>query len=99
MTAAFNKGSNSNAPKYYTTGTGVRVYGGSKVTLSAGGKTISKVVFTYGSGDSGDASKPVNPSTGTYSSGTWNGEAEEVVFTVDGTSGHRRISKMVVTIQ
>lgn len=99
VTVAFNKGSNSNSPKYYTTGTGVRVYGGSTITVSVDGKTIQKIQFTFGSGDSGDASKPINADSGRYSSGAWTGEASSVVLTVDGTSGHRRISKMVVTVQ
>ena len=29
---AFNKGTNSNAPKYYTTGSAIRVYGGNYFT-------------------------------------------------------------------
>ena len=91
ITASFNKGTNNNAPKYYTTGTGVRVYGGGYFTLS--GATITKVVFTFGSGEGSNA---ITSDVGTYENGTWTGSAESITFTVGGTSGHRRIAGITV---
>ena len=95
ITAAFNKGSNSNAPKYYTSGTAVRVYGGGYFTVSgATGCTITKVVITFGSDDGSNA---ITTNAGTYSNGTWTGSASSVKFTVGGTSGNRRIQSLSVT--
>ena len=95
ITAAFNKGSNSNDPKYYTSGTAVRVYGGGYFTVSgATGCTITKVVITFGSED---GSNNITTNAGTYSNGTWTGSASSVKFTVGGTSGNRRIKSLSVT--
>ena len=95
ITAAFNKGSNSNDPKYYTSGTAVRVYSGGYFTVSgATGCTITKVVITFGSDD---GSNNITTSPGTYSNGTWTGSASSVKFTVGGTSGNRRIKSLSVT--
>ena len=95
ITAAFSKGSNSNAPKYYTSGTAVRVYGGGYFTVSGAiGCTITKVVITFGSDDGSNA---ITTNAGTYSNGTWTGSASSVKFTVGGTSGNRRIQSLAVT--
>ena len=95
ITAVFDKGTNSNAPKYYTSGTAVRVYGGSSFTINAKeGITISTIVITFGSSDGSNA---ITSDVGTYSNGTWTGSASSVKFTVGGTSGHRRISGFTVT--
>ena len=42
---AFDGGGNSNAPKYYDTGTNIRMYPKNSVTITAS-KNIQKVVFT-----------------------------------------------------
>ena len=34
----FDKGSNSNTPKYYTSGNAIRVYGGGKMTIAGADK-------------------------------------------------------------
>lgn len=91
----FNKGSNSNAPKYYTTGTAVRVYGGSYFIVSSD-KTIVKVALTFGSDD---GSNTITTDVPTYSNSTWKGNANSVKFSIVGTSGHRRIQKITVTYQ
>lgn len=88
-TLTFDKGTNSNTPKWYSTGTAVRLYAGSTLTVEAAG--ISKVEFTF-SGDSN-----LSADGGTYSNGTWTGSADSIVFTQGGTSGHVRIQKVVVT--
>ena len=41
----FDKGTNSNAPKYYTSGSAIRAYGGNTVTISSNNtdaKSLSK---------------------------------------------------------
>lgn len=95
ISVEFNKGTNSNAPKYYTSGTAVRVYGGSYFIVSSV-KTIVKVVVTFGSSDGSNA---ISTDCGTYGAGTWTGSSNAVKFSIAGTSGNRRIQKVAVTYQ
>ena len=94
VTVAFDKGTNSNTPKYYTSGNAVRLYGGGTLTVSAD-EAITDITFTFGSGD---GNNEITSDVGTFESPTWTGEANEVVFTVGGSTGHRRFSKVVVTL-
>lgn len=94
VTVAFDKGTNSITPKYYSSGNAVRLYAGGTLTVSAD-EAITGITFTYGSGD---GSNEITCDEGTFESPTWTGEASEVVFTVGGTSGHRRFSKVEVTL-
>lgn len=93
FSVAFNKGSNSNTPKYYTSGTAIRIYGGGYFTISSE-STITKIVIAFGSDDGSNA---ITASQGTYSNGTWTGSANSVKFTIGGSSGNRRIKSLVVT--
>ena len=93
FSVAFNKGTNSNDPKYYTSGTAIRIYGGGYFTISSE-STITKIVITFGSDDGSNA---ITASQGTYSNGTWTGSANSVKFTIGGSSGNRRIKSLVVT--
>ncbi len=95
FTITFNKGTNSNAPKYYDTGQAIRIYGGNSFTVSST-KTINKIELTFASG--GD-SNTITTDVNTYSDGTWTGNATSVKFTVGGTSGHRRLASVAVTYQ
>lgn len=94
VTATFAKGSNgSNAPKYYTNGTAIRAYGGNTITLSA--TQITAATFTFGSSDGSNA---ITADCGSWDSPTWTGDAtDEVVFTISGSSGNRRIQSIAVT--
>ncbi len=95
ITITFNKGTSSNTPTYYNTGSAVRVYGGGYFIVTANGNNITKIVIGFGSGD---GSNTITTDVGTYSSdGTWTGNAESVKFTIGGTSGHRRIASIAVT--
>ena len=95
VTATFDKGSNSNATKYYTSGTAFRAYGGNTITFTGdAGVTINSVVFTFGSSD---GSNDITVDCGTYSDGTWTGASNKVVFAIGGTSGNRRLAKITVT--
>lgn len=89
----FNKGTNSNAPKYYTSGTAVRVYGGGYFTVSSD-YTITKIELTFGSSD---GTNTISADGGTYSNGIWTGESKSVKFTVGGSTGNRRIKTIEVT--
>ena len=89
-----DKGDNRNGPKYYTTGDAVRFYGGNSLTVSAS-KKIESITFTFASGE---GTNEITASAGTWTSPTWTGSASSVTFTVGGTSGHRRIQKLVVKL-
>ena len=91
----FNKGTNSNAPKYYTDGYAIRIYGGGYFTITSS-NTITQIVITFGSGDGSNA---ITTDVGTYSNGTWTGSSKNVKFTFGGTSGHRRLSSITVTYE
>lgn len=90
---AFNKGNNSNVPKYYSTGEAIRTYGGNYFTITSD-NTITSVELTFASGEGTNA---ITTDVGTYSEGTWTGSANSVKFTVGGSAGHRRISQFAVT--
>ncbi len=95
VTATFGKGSNSNAPKYYSSGTAIRCYGGNTITFTgANGVTITGIELTYGSSDGSNA---ITANCGTFSTNTWTGASNEVVLTIGGTSGNRRIAAIKVS--
>ena len=95
VTVTFDIGtnSNSNPPKYYTSGEAVRAYGGNTFTVSSG-NTIYKIVITFGSSD---GTNEITTDSGDYSDGTWTGSANEITFTIGGSSGNRRIASITVT--
>lgn len=95
VTVTFDKGTSNNTPKYYNTGTAVRVYGGNSFSVSCSKANIVGVTMTFASGEGTNA---ITSSVGTYENGTWTGDASSITFTVGGTSGHRRIQKMEVTL-
>ena len=95
ITLTPDKGSNSNAPKYYTdatNGNAVRCYGSNTLTLSSE-KYITGVTFTTTAG----GSNTLSANTGTMNSLTWTGAAKSVIFTVSGTTGQIRIATISVT--
>ena len=91
ITITFAKGGASNAATYYTE---VRCYAKSTITFS--GAQMTKIEFTAGTNDKGNA---LRPNTGTMSGSVWTGNASSVVFTVDGDSGYRGISAIKVTYE
>ena len=96
FSVTFDKGTNNNTPKYYDTGTAVRLYSGNTFTVSSTTKTIVGITFTYGSGDYANEITS-NPSG--FSSPTWSGSASSVTFTIGGSSNHRRIAAISVTYE
>ena len=93
VTITFDKGTNSNAPKYYTSGTAIRCYGSNSLTISSS-KTITAIKFTYGSSD---GTNDITVDKGTFTKDSWTGSATSVKFTIGGTTGHRRIKVIAVT--
>jgi hypothetical protein len=94
ITATLDKGSNGNGPKYYNTGTALRMYGGNTMTITADGVKMTEIAFTFASGEGTNA---ITVDTGDFTSGAWQGSASSVTFTIDGTTGHRRIASISIT--
>lgn len=80
--------------KWFDNAQSVRAYSGSTVTVSSA-KEISSIVFYFGKDDKDNA---ITADCGSYAEPQWTGSSGKVVFTIDGTSGHRRISSMTVTL-
>lgn len=93
VTVTFDKGTNSNTPKYFTSGTAVRVYGGGTMTVSSG-SNITGIAVTFGSSD---GSNTLTTDVGTFADGTWTGSSSSVVFSVGGSSGHRKFKSLTIT--
>lgn len=97
FSASFNKGTNNNAPAFYTSGNAVRIYGGSSMTISSlGDYQLDKIVLTYGSGE---GTNTITVNTGNFATNTWTATEDltaSVTFQVGGTSGNRRIAKIEI---
>ena len=94
ITITFGKGTaGSNVPKYYNTGEAVRCYPGNTMTVNA--QAMTKIYLTFGSGDNNN---PITVNTGTLNGSTWTGNADVVTFSVGGSSDHRRIAEVEVTM-
>lgn len=91
VSVTFAKAGGSNEPKYYDSGSAIRCYAKNTITVSA--PEVNSIEFTFGSGD---GSNEINVNVGTFSDKVWTGNADEVVFTIGGSSGHRRIAGMKV---
>lgn len=94
VTVYFFKGTNSNAPKYYNSGTAIRCYGGNYFTIETTLGNITSIDITFGSSD---GSNEITTNVGSFSSPTWSGTSSSVTFTIGGTSGNRRIKELSVT--
>lgn len=94
VSGTFYKGTNNNAPKYYTSGTAIRCYGGNYFTISTSTGNLTSISISFGSSDGSNA---ITTDVGNYSDGSWNGEATSVTFTIGGTIGNRRIAGFEIT--
>lgn len=101
ITLTFDKGTNNNTPKYYTSGTAARLYGGNTMTITAiNGCTIESVVMNTGSSNKFHAESSVTNGTLTVDGtvGTISGvSSNTTTITQGGTSGHVRITDMTIT--
>ena len=93
IVGTFDKGTGNNTPKYYDTGTSVRMYGGNTLTITSTKTNIMSIVFSFGGSD---GSNEITTDVGEYSDGTWTGNESSVTFTIGGTSGNRRIARIKV---
>lgn len=85
---------NGNVPKYYSSGTALRFYGGNTLTVSIEkGYNIIRIVLGYGSSD-GD--NDISANVGDFVNDTWDGKSESVILSISGTKGNRRIKTITV---
>ena len=98
ITFGGNDGKIGNNGKYYTTGSGVRIYGDGYVQI-ASEKTISKIVYTFAGKDYKPTSDDVSDPNG-YSadSGTWTGSAKSVKLSRPTGTGNWRLQKVEITL-
>jgi len=87
------KGTGSNGPKYYSTGTAARTYGGNTMTIACSEGLITTIVFDFTQND-----KEYTVNAGEYSKAdaTWTGSADTVLFTTASGSGHNRIRSVEI---
>ena len=103
VTLTFDKGTGGTKPTYYsnTSGQALRLYGGNTMTVTAT-LNLKKIDFTFASGD-GDNN--ILSDVGNYNKAAkqWtigsSDPSKKVVFTIDGNSGHRRIAKLLITME
>ena len=79
------------APTYYTGA--VRLYAGGRMTIDA--QAITQINFTFGESDKSNA---ITANVGDYADGEWTGTADQVVFSIGGSNGHRRIASVKVAM-
>ena len=99
----FDKGEGSTKPTYFTNTSGgaLRLYGGNTMTVNAP-QNLKKIDFTFASDD---GSNNILSDVGNYNKANkqWtigsSDPSTEVVFTIEGNSGHRRIEKLVITME
>lgn len=97
VTFAFAIGGNSsNAPKYYSSGTSVRMYSDNTLTISSA-STISAIEFVWGGTTSAGLEASEEEYNANTTGGSWSGSATSITFTV-GSSGQQHIQTITVTI-
>ena len=98
ITATFDKGTGTTTPKYYTSGTAVRMYGGNTLTISCtAGKIVNIAFTTHSSNKLTESNSTVNEGTLDYDTQSWSGSASSVVITNPASKGHIRFQKIEVT--
>ncbi len=105
VTLTFEKGSNSNSTKYYTSGAAARMYASNTLTVaSQQGYDITGIIITTDTGASYLLKSTTFEPEGTVTQNdgknitTWTGNAQSIVFTNGtGTSGHSRLKSIEVT--
>lgn len=91
----FDKAGGSASPKYYASGTSVRMYASNTLVIAnTEGKNITGIKFTFG----GTTSAGLTADKGSYTSPNWSGSATQITFTA-GAKGQQYIQKIEVTYQ
>ena len=97
----------SSIPKWYNTGTALRMYANNTLEISYDGKaTIKSVEFSFSSSSNNfhrKTGKQVTLSTGNYTedetTGTWNDLSENPKLIAVDATGHARIKSIVVVLE
>ena len=92
-TMTCTKGTGTNGPKYYTSGSAVRTYAGNTITFN--GKGITKIVITGVSGKVADLTASTGELTADGIVTTWKGEADQIVLSNE-TKNQQHIAKLHV---
>ena len=95
FTITFAGGANDG--KYYTTGSGIRTYGGGTITIASANYTISKIEFVWDGSNKPDSGDVVDSGSLNDDFTEWTGEASSVVLTRPSGSGHWRLKSVKVT--
>ena len=98
VSITFDAGTNTqNSPKYYNSGSAVRMYNGNTMTITAGNNTITSIELRFTSASyTGNLDVNVGSYNCPRSIGTWSGSATSVTFTVPGST-QARIQTIYVT--
>lgn len=96
ITVSFDKSVGTTPPKWNAKNGGeMRAYAKNTITVSSV-KRIKKIEFSFNKGE--DKNEITSTPTG-FTSPTWTGESESVVFKIGGTSGHRKVKTIEVTYE
>lgn len=96
ITVSFDESTGTTPPKWYAKNGGeMRAYAKNTITVSSG-KEIKKIEFSFNKGE--DKNDITSTPTG-FTSPTWTGKSESVVFKIGGASGHRRVKTIKVTYE
>ena len=97
-----SKADGNNAPKYYATGTSLRLYAGNTLTITSISEALTQISFTFDTNE-GKKIPAFDVNTGKVviaedgESGVWTGSATEIVFTVPNVSGTQsRIQSIIL---
>ena len=90
VSIVFDQANGTTKPKYYDPA--MRAYAGNTITVTADG--MAQILFDFAASDGSNA---ITPNVGTFETNAWTGNADQVVFTIGGSSGHRKISSMTVS--
>ncbi len=94
-TLLFDKGTGTNAPKYYTSGQAVRAYKNNTLTITSE-SNITAVSVATASGYAGT----ISADNGTYANGAWSGSSKSIVLTHSPSDNAQwRITAITVTTE
>ena len=97
FTVTFGGGGNNG--KYYTTGSGIRVYGDGTMAVAAKSGNVTSVTITFDGSNKPTTADVVNCGTYDPETGVWTGKFSSVTFTRPSGSGHWRIKSVDATVE
>lgn len=96
-TVSVQFGGGGNDGKYYTTGSGMRTYGGGTITCLSNDQNINKLTFTW-SGSNKPTSEVSDPAGFNEDFTEWTGDSKTVVLTRPSGTGHWRLQSIHFTL-